>query len=160
MMISDGQLCPCTSNLPYQSCCQPFHHKDTQASSAEQLMRSRYSAFCLGNIEYLIATLHPDKRKTDDRQTLGQTIRQTQWLGLKIIDHKVFRQSATVEFVAFFQDQTVEQKINQLHERSTFIKEDERWFYVSGAFLPPIKLARNYLCFCGSGQKVKKCHGV
>ncbi len=150
------KYCPCTSNRSYKSCCQPLHDGDLQASSAEQLMCSRYSAFCLGNINYLIATLHPDKRKVDDEQALDKTIKQTKWLGLRVIKHKQSGQTATVEFVAFFKNEP----IGQLHERSNFIKEGARWFYVDGEFLAPIKLARNELCFCGSGKKFKKCHGV
>ncbi len=119
-------------------------------------MCSRYSAFCLGNVDYLITTLHTDKRKVDDEKMLNQTIEQTKWLGLRIIKHKQTGQAATVEFVAFFEDKP----IGQLHERSRFIKDDGCWFYVDGEFLPPIKLMRNELCFCGSGKKFKKCHGV
>ncbi len=66
-------------------------------------MYSRYSAYCLGNIDYLITTLHPDKRKANDEQALTQTIGQTIWLGLKIIKHKQKGQTATVEFVAFYE---------------------------------------------------------
>ncbi len=150
------ELCPCVSNRPYKSCCQPLHDGDLQASSAEQLMCSRYSAFCLGNVDYLIATLHPEKHKADDKQKLDQTIEQTKWLGLRVIKHKQKGQTATVEFVAFFEDKP----IGHLHERSRFTKEDGRWFYVDGEFLPPIKLARNELCFCGSEKKFKKCHGA
>ncbi len=155
-MNSLPALCPCTSSRPYKSCCQPLHNSDLQASTAEQLMCSRYSAFCLDNVDYLIATLYPDKRKTNDKQMLDQTIEQTKWLGLRVIKHKQTGQTATVEFVAFFKDEPV----GQLHERSRFIKEDGRWFYVDGELLAPIKLARNELCFCRSGKKFKKCHGV
>jgi len=154
-MNTISQTCPCLSNRSYKSCCQPLHHDDLQACSAEQLMCSRYSAFCLGNINYLIATLHPDKRKDNDKKALAQTIKQTKWLGLRVIKHKQTGLFATVEFVAFFEADP----IDQLHEKSNFIKEDGRWFYVDGEFLPPIKLARNELCFCGSGKKFKKCHG-
>lgn len=117
-------------------------------------MRSRYSAFCLNKVNYLIDTLHPDKRQLDDKHTLKQSIEDTQWLGLKII--KQSSSSTTVEFVAFYKEKTV---IAQLHERSNFIKKDKQWFYVDGELLPAIKLARNEVCFCGSAKKFKKCHG-
>lgn len=119
-------------------------------------MCSRYSAFCLGNIIYLIDTLHPDKRQQDDEQTLADTIDKTHWLGLKILAHETTNQNATVEFAAFFQ----QEPIGQLHECSRFVKQDNLWFYVDGDFLPPIKLSRNDLCFCDSGNKFKKCHGA
>ncbi|MDH5358042.1 MAG: YchJ family protein [Gammaproteobacteria bacterium] len=153
-MTNNSRSCPCISGKTYKGCCQPLHNGEMHASTAEQLMYSRYSAFCLGKVAYLIATLHPDKRQQDDEQTLAQTIEQTKWIGLKIIQYQSEGHTATVEFVAFYQDDP----FNQLHERSNFIKENNCWFYVDGEFLPDIKLTRNELCFCGSGKKLKKCH--
>ena len=159
--INTAQRCPCLSNKPYQSCCQPLHDGILYANSALQLMGSRYSAFYLGNINYLINTLLPDNRQVNDGQTLTQTIKQTNWLGLKILSHKQNGSSAMVDFVAFFKDESVEQSdISQLHELSHFIKKEERWFYVDGEFLAPIKIMRNEPCFCNRGKKFKKCHGT
>ena len=156
LMAEQTKQCPCLSGKPYSACCQPLHEDKITASSAEQLMCSRYSAFYLGMIDYLIDTLHPDKRQNDDQLTLAQTIKKTQWLGLKIIAHKASKQSATVEFIAFYQDEG----IGQLHEKSQFIKEKGRWFYQDGEILAPMKLSRNELCFCGSGKKLKRCHAL
>lgn len=147
-------LCPCISGMPYKACCEPLHLGIFHASSAEQLMCSRYSAFALSKISYLIDTLHPNKHRADDEQTIDQTIEQTQWLGLKVINHKQTGEKATVEFVAFYH----QDPIGQLHECSNFIKQNGRWYYVDGEVLPAIKLSRNELCFCGSGKKIKKCH--
>jgi len=156
MTLSDHQiLCPCKSNKTYQACCQPLHEGRVMANSAEQLMCSRYSAFVLENTNYLIATLHPNKRQIDDDAVLKQTMENTQWLGLKIIKHQQKVNVATVEFIAFYQGET---NIEQLHECSRFSYEQERWFYIDGDILPAVKLSRNELCFCGSGKKVKKCH--
>lgn len=146
--------CPCVSGQSYHACCQPLHEGIVQANSAEQLMCSRYSAFSLGKIEYLVQTLHPDFSKSDDRESLKLTIEQTNWLGLKIIEHKAQARTATVEFVAYF----AENPIGQMHELSRFVKQDGKWFYQDGDFLPPLKLSRNEACFCGSGKKLKKCH--
>lgn len=156
MMINVESSCPCCSKQSYKMCCQTFHNGDSTVSSAEQLMRSRYSAFVVGDSSYLIKTLHPDKRQSDDDSLLRQTIEHTNWLGLKIIAHKSSGNNSTVEFVAFYQDDP----IGQLHERSHFITHNDQWFYVDGEMLPSIKLSRNNLCFCGSGKKVKRCHNV
>lgn len=118
-MTDIPKSCPCSSNRSYKSCCQPLHDKKLTANSAEQLMCSRYSAFCLGKIDYLIATLLPEKRQDDDEQILHQTIKDTHWLGLKIIQHSQQEQTASVEFIAFYQDNPV----SQLHERSRFIHQ-------------------------------------
>lgn len=118
-------------------------------------MRSRYSAFVKHDIDYLLNTLHPDKRQADDRQTLQETCQHTQWLDLKIIDFKAHQNTAEVEFIAFYD----ENPIGQLHERSRFIFENGRWFYVDGDLLSAEKIPRNANCFCGSGHKFKRCHG-
>ena len=147
--------CPCLSGQDYRKCCAPLHEGHI-ASNAEQLMRSRYSAFYMGKVDYLIATLHPNSRQADDEQTLKQTIRNTQWLGLRIVKHrKISSDQAQVEFIAFYQNTD---NIGQLHERSHFSQLDGHWYYVDGDFLAPVKLGRNEPCLCGSGKKMKHCH--
>jgi SEC-C motif-containing protein len=141
--------------MPYKSCCQPLHKGSETASSAEQLMRSRYSAFCLGDIDYLQATLHPSYKVTDSKTKLEHTVQQTNWLGLKVIAHKPGLEEATVEFAAFYRDQT----FDQLHELSRFKKVAGQWLYTDGEILPAVKLRRNDSCFCNSAKKYKKCHG-
>jgi SEC-C motif-containing protein len=120
-------------------------------------MRSRYSAFCTGQIDYLIATRHPSKRQGDDRQDLSQTIAMTEWLNLRVLYSQETAERGTVEFVAFFKAQG---QLSQLHERSDFVCQDGRWYYLEGKHLPPLRLERNDPCWCGSGKKVKKCHGT
>lgn len=153
--MSESSLCPCNSDLLYTECCQPLHQHKRHADNAENLMRSRFSAFKLGLVDYLLDTLHPSKRHHGEREALQKSVSNTQWLGLKIIDHKQANNLAEVEFVAFYQDEPV----GQLHERSRFTREAGRWFYHDGLFLPPVKLGRNDPCFCGSGKKYKNCHG-
>jgi SEC-C motif-containing protein len=114
-------------------------------------MRSRYSAFCTANADYLFATLHASVRQIDELEQLKNSLGNTQWLGLKIIASA----AEQVEFVAFYQAD----KVEQLHERSNFICEDNRWFYTNGTHLPAIKLNRNDACYCGSLRKLKKCCG-
>lgn len=153
--MSDSSRCPCNSGLLYKECCQPLHLNKSVAEDAEKLMRSRYSAFQLGLVDYLLDTLHPSKRHPGERQALQESVNNTQWLGLKILDHKAANNLAEVEFVAFYEDDPV----GQLHERSRFTREAGRWFYHDGLFLPAMKLGRNENCFCGSGKKFKHCHG-
>ena len=151
--------CPCGNNRTYQECCKPFHD-DVPAPTAEALMRSRYGAFDLELVKYLIDTHHPSKRANDDREVLGQTIANTQWLKLQIVDTQqgqIEDSTGTVEFIATFEEN---QQLGQLHERSRFVKEDNRWYYLDGEILPTeLKVGRNDLCPCGSGKKLKKCHG-
>ena len=155
--MSSNESCPCGSLQSYQTCCEPLHQGQQQAQTAEQLMRSRFTAFCKGQVEYLIESLHPSKRQADDRQVLSKNIAHNQWLSLKILGQKNGTSQdvqGSVEFVAFYQNQ----EPGQLHELSQFIKEEGQWFYLEGDMLEPIKFQRNEACWCGSGKKLKKCH--
>jgi SEC-C motif-containing protein len=146
-------VCPCGTGQAFADCCGRYLTGRAQPATPEQLMRSRYSAFCTGNIDYLIATHHPTQRGDQERQALAQTIAETEWLSLRVL-------AATenqVEFVAFYKTQG---ELGQLHERSNFVQHNGQWVYVDGMYLPPIKLERNDPCWCGSGKKLKQCHVV
>jgi SEC-C motif-containing protein len=121
-------------------------------------MRSRYTAFCRGNVDYLIATHHPTQRTPDERLSLSQTVQTTTWLGLTVLQTEQGQagdDTGTVEFVAIYRSGSV----GQLHERSRFRKQKGRWFYVDGDSLPPLTPKRHEPCWCGSGKKFKQCHG-
>lgn len=169
------QPCYCGSRRSFAECCQPFASGAAYAGTPEELMRSRYSAFATGNIDYLIATHHPSRHKPDDRARLAQSNQETEWLGLRILESETARDSRErgfVEFVAFYREkrfstergaaeqaaQAVIGVPNQLHEKSEFIHEGGKWYYVQGLSLPPIKITRNDPCWCGSGKKRKQCH--
>jgi SEC-C motif-containing protein len=122
--------CPCgrtTSKgqaLSLADCCGP-HHANQNAPDAESLMRSRYSAFVQGDVPYLLATWHGSQRPAELKLESGG-----KWLGLEIKQHRVTSaDTAEVEFVARFR---VSGKAVRQHERSRFVREDGRWFYVDG----------------------------
>lgn len=127
-------------------------------------MRSRYSAFVTGNINYLIDTLHPNKRQPQDAELLTQALAQTRWLGLQVRHcEKGLEQDehGTVEFVATWSEAG---QSGFLHECSRFVKQEGRWYYVDGNLYDHTgktiaKPGRNEPCWCGSGKKFKKCHG-
>ncbi len=157
--MSPSEPCPCGSDRSYQECCKPLHKGQTRASTAEQLMRSRYSAFSKGLVEYLLETLHPSKRTENDRLSLLNTIKTCQWLKLELLDTIAGTAEdcfGFVEFVAYFK----EKKVSAMREKSRFIKEEGIWFYVDGEAKKPEPSGRNDPCWCGSGKKNKKCHGV
>jgi len=158
-MHQTSEMCPCGEPLPYQECCGPLHQQQRSATSAKNLMRSRYCAFCVGEVDYLLQTLAPEKRRDGDRTDIQHIVDKTQWLGLKIIRVEAGDEEddqGLVEFCAFFNDQG----IRQLHEISQFEKRDGKWLYVGGDLLSAVKIGRNDACFCGSGRKFKKCHGA
>ncbi|MCK5311747.1 MAG: YchJ family protein [Desulfobacteraceae bacterium] len=150
--------CYCQSDKPYEKCCRPFLSGASLPDTPEQLMRSRFSAFCTEDIKYLISTHHPSMRQPNEADALSTTIKQTKWLGLKILKAKKSKTDETeayVEFAAFYHDG----KIGQLHENSRFIKDNNKWYYLDGKILKPHKCSRNEPCWCGSQKKYKKCHG-
>lgn len=125
--------CPCGRTtakgqpLALAACCGPYHIGQP-APDAESLMRSRYSAFVLGDVPYLLATWHSSQRPAELTLEAG-----TKWLGLDIRQHRVTGEHmAEVEFVARFR---VGGKAVRQHERSRFVREDGRWFYVDGDVL-------------------------
>lgn len=159
-MNIQAEICPCGSGESYQHCCQPLHRGDSLAGSAEALMRSRYSAFAKGEIDYLIKTHHPSARRDNDREVLQTTIKSTLWLKLEIINTALGQatdNSGMVEFIAHFKDS--EQR-GRMHEVSRFINETGQWFYLKGDIDNSThhSLDRNDPCWCGSGKKLKKCH--
>jgi SEC-C motif-containing protein len=126
--------CPCGRTTPkgqalsLADCCGPLH-AGQPAPDAERLMRSRYSAFVLGDVPYLLSTWHSSQRPAELKLEAGG-----KWLGLEIKQHRVTgADTAEVEFVARFR---VGGKAVRQHERSRFVREKSldgiRWFYVGG----------------------------
>ena len=103
-------------------------------------------------------TGHASTRKPGDREAISQTCRTTHWLGLKIIKTSADMTDDNIGYVEFAAFYTTE-KSGQLHERSRFIRESGRWYYLDGEMLPPLVLKRNAPCWCLSGKKYKRCHG-
>ena len=93
-------------------------------------MRSRYSAYVLQLEDYLLATWHPSTRPA--ALNLGTTP-QPKWLGLQVEVHTETNSTASVEFVARCR---VGGRAQRLHEVSRFLREDGRWYYVSGVVDP------------------------
>lgn len=136
-------FCPCGSQSRYVDCCEMYLRGNASAPTAEALMRSRYSAYSKGDVEYLIQTQYPKKRKKADRQMLLKTIENTHWMGLTILKTQkggADDRRGIVEFVARYRGLALTDPIYQLHERSRFVKEDSIWFYQDGDNLPPVQL--------------------
>jgi SEC-C motif-containing protein len=154
--------CYCQSGKIFEECCKPYIDDSKLPDTAEALMRSRYSAFVIGNEAYLLATHHPDTRpdsyNLDDEAGL-------RWKGLRILNTGNGTKSdtaGTVEFIARFE---VQAGASQLHELSKFQRLDGRWYYLDGDTpkSTPVrasKIGRNEPCSCGSGKKYKKCCGA
>lgn len=91
-------------------------------------MRSRYSAYALGLSQYVLSTWHASTRPA--QLDLRADLEQGKWLGLQVLKHVAQGDTATVEFVARYKPKTA--AASRLHERSRFVKEGGRWWYVDG----------------------------
>lgn len=120
--------CPCGSGKGYALCCGRYHG-ETNAPTAEALMRSRYSAYTMARAHYLLDTWHASTRP--DELDL-ENERSTRWIGLDIKRcEQTGPESATVEFVARYK---IAGRAYRLHEISRFVREEGRWYYVDGTF--------------------------
>jgi SEC-C motif-containing protein len=125
--------CPCDSKQPYDKCCRPYHQGDLP-QTALCLMRSRYSAYSLGLVDYVIASTHKDNAAyTEDlqawRQDLESFCRQTSFTGLKILQVEEGVETSTVSFTAYLRQGDTDASFS---EKSNFAKQDGRWLYRSG----------------------------
>lgn len=126
------QPCPCGSGHNFQQCCQRALLGQTPAATAEALMRSRYTAFALGAVDYLIDTLAPEKRLPGEAELLAEQIQLTQWLGLKILatrDGGPLDTQGEVKFEARFE---AGKERGLLRENSRFRRDNGHWLYVDG----------------------------
>lgn len=136
--LKPSKSCPCSSGKPYRDCCRPLHQKARSADSAVELMRSRYSAFALGEIEYLVETLHPqhaDLKSSPDelRASLRSTCRGFRFTGLTVeeaLDEGADR--AHVTFLARLFEKGADRSFR---ERSAFERTADGWRYLSGEAL-------------------------
>lgn len=134
-MVRDGTLgtvrptdaCPCGSGDSYGGCCGPLHHGERAAETAERLMRSRFTAYAIGDLEYVWRTWHPRTRPaalTPDTSL--------EWTALEVLDvvaGGADDEDGEVEFRAHYLQS---RRSGTLHERSRFVVRARRWFYVDG----------------------------
>ena len=125
-----SRRCPCGTGLPYAECCGRLHDGTAEAATAEQLMRSRYSAFAVGDPAYLLTSWHTATRpRTLD---LDPDVR---WTGLEILGTdggRLLDVEGTVEFRAHHR---AAGRGGAQHERSRFAREGGRWRYLDGVSL-------------------------
>ena len=120
--------CPCGSGESYAACCGRLHRGEGRAATAEQLMRSRYSAFAVGDRDYLLRTWFPATAPA--ALDLDDDLR---WVRLDVTDVArggFLDTDGEVEFTAHYRSGTVR---STQHERSAFVREGGRWLYVGEA---------------------------
>ncbi len=174
--------CPCGSGRSFAECCAPFIQGESSPRTAEELMRSRYTAYTKADIAYIKKTLAPESAKDFDSAAAKKWATEAEWKGLKILSTEkggADDKKGVVEFVAtYVQDG---EEIDH-HEVSQFRKDAKgHWLFVDGDshthkggeghhhhhHHKPVtvvregpKVGRNDPCPCGSAKKYKKCCGA
>ena len=157
--------CPCGASADYAACCGRYIDGADHAPTAEALMRSRYSAYARGAVDYLVKTHHPATREPDLRDQVSRWAGTATFTGLDVTDTGGGPEPgwASVTFTAHF---TEDGERRAVAEQSRFEQLGSRWYYHSGE--PPAvqtvrratpKVGRNDKCPCGSGKKYKRCCG-
>ncbi|WP_106507077.1 YchJ family protein [Brachybacterium timonense] len=127
----DSARCPCGTGDVYGDCCGPLLSQQRHAATAEQLMRSRFTAFATGDVDHALRSWHP--RTSPSWRELDTSLADgTRWLRLDVLRSEQggpFDQEGVVEFRAHAK---TAQGRRVLHEVSRFERVDGRWLYVSG----------------------------
>lgn len=160
--------CACGTGKNTLECCARFIDSHERPTTAEELMRARYTAHTLGNLDFILKTHHPVTRSEIDAETTAKWAAESEWLGLEIREVEGGQpddNEASVEFVARYRDSQGRRQDH--YEIALFERKDGEWFF-KDAKMPEVKQfkrtspkqGRNDPCSCGSGKKFKKCCGV
>lgn len=145
--------CPCGQGN-YATCCQPLHLGVAKAATAEQLMRSRYSAFAKHEIDYIVQTTAKGQQHALDVAAIRDWSESNQWLKLDVVQaqEKLDKNHAQVEFKAHYHDG---QQAQEHHEISHFVKHAGVWYFLDPT--TEMKITMKQPCICGSERKFKQC---
>jgi SEC-C motif-containing protein len=122
-------ICLCDSGKSFKKCCERFLSGSANATTPKQLMRSRYTAYALGNYgEYLLATWLPESSKGLTAAPLSE--KSLEWVKLEVLNSDQNGDEGRVEFKAYYK--TDDEELSILHEMSSFRRIARRWYYVEG----------------------------
>lgn len=166
-------FCFCGRATEYAHCCAPFHQGLDQPAHPEQLMRARFSAYVLKDVNYIARTYHPSQQSINASAEISQFATQARFLSLKVLDLAgaeslkpengvrwsevpAAEQIGYVHFIATF---LLGERLETLEELSRFVMDHGVWSYLDGQLYthPVQKPGRNDPCPCGSGRKFKQC---
>ncbi len=124
--------CSCDNSTDYAACCGRFISGNAVAETPEQLMRSRYSAYSMANIDYIVQTMRGTALQGFDKQHARQWAQAATWQGLQVVHTEMDADKADVGYVEFIAKFQLDGQNQQIHEKSRFKKYDGRWYYVDG----------------------------
>lgn len=126
--------CHCGNEKEFSNCCEPYLNGETRVPSAEALMRSRYSAFCVRDVMYLKLSTHPIKRKDFDLEGNRKWAEAVRFFQLEILESRESKDTGFVRFQAHFEEKGTR---HVHHEASTFQRLAGNWYFVDGKILEP-----------------------
>ena len=125
-------LCYCKSGQLYDRCCGLIITGQMCAPTSEALMRSRYSAFVIADVEYLMRTHHSSTRPVKEKKAILKWTKSVTWMGLQIIRTKAGKSTDDEGWVEFRASYLENGSPQCIHENSYFVKEKGVWYYKSG----------------------------
>ncbi|MES2614966.1 MAG: YchJ family metal-binding protein [Bdellovibrionota bacterium] len=125
------KTCYCHSEKKFKFCCEPFLKGTQLPLNPEQLMRSRYSAYCLHNMNYIQKTMRGEALKKFNLVESLSSAKKCKWISLKILNTSI-EKSSSVGFVEFIAEYSSYGKLCTLHEKSEFHLLNGQWYYVDG----------------------------
>lgn len=126
MSSASGQLCYCGSQKSFGTCCEPFLQGTAFPATAEELMRSRYSAYVTKNVPYILETTSPKFRKYYSAKSILEWAASSTWISLEVLSSSEKR----VKFVATYLDE--KGQLMRHTENSRFEKIADRWYFMDG----------------------------
>jgi SEC-C motif domain protein len=169
MSVTNESHCPCGSEQFLEKCCLPLIQGKQKPETAEALLRSRYTAFTRGDVDYVLSTYHSKTRKDVKREEIEEWSKNSEWLGLQVVqvEHGAKSETeGTIVFSAKYKDKS-DGKVHEHWEKSFFEKENGDWRFLDAHGIQvgtyrraEPKVGRNDPCACGSGKKYKKCCGA
>jgi len=156
--------CPCGSEKELDVCCAPYIGGHP-APNPEAVMRARYTAHTIGNLDYIERTCTEEAAQLFNRADLERSLPAVQWLGLEIRETNGGEGKDTEGLVNLVVRYRYGGRDFAQVEKASFRRVDGCWLYDRSEVnskTPPVRvdrIGRNDLCPCGSGQKYKKCCG-
>ncbi len=161
-VLAPTDACPCCSGKSFGDCCEPVLKGTRPAATAEEAMRSRYTAHVLHDFPYLHRTYAETANQPFNEADYGGDVK---WTKLEVHRHEpnVRPDVSHVDFSAHFEERG---QRGVMHEKSEFKRIDGQWIFNRALREGPApvvntaKVGRNDPCPCGSGKKYKKCCGA
>jgi SEC-C motif domain protein len=159
-VVQSQSPCPCGTGRTFADCCEPLIRQQRTAATAEQVMRSRFTAHVIRDEAHLHRTYLPTAKQPyvpDD--AAGEAMDWTR-LVIHSHDHEVKPDTSHVDFTAYYRDGDQELA---MHEKSEFLRVEGVWLFSRPIRQGPapvkaaVKAGRNDPCPCGSGKKYKQC---